>query len=313
MDMHRVATVAYRGAPAFELAIPGEVFEQEALGGRYRHELVAGEPGALRTSSGWRIATDGGLERLAAADTIIVPGWRDLDEAPHPRLHDALAEAHRRGARVVSLCLGAFALADAGILDGRRATTHWAHASELAARHPAVEVDAAALYIDEGSVLTSAGVAAGIDLCLHLVRRDHGQAMANTVARRLIVAAHRDGGQAQYIERPVPPLTPSALGDTLQWMLGNLERPLELADLAARCHLSIRQFVRRFKDTTGTTPYAWLLEQRVRAAQELLEATDLPVEDIARRCGFGTAAVLRLHFGRNVRRTPTAYRAAFQS
>jgi AraC family transcriptional regulator, transcriptional activator FtrA len=301
MDMHCVATVAYRGAPAFELAIPGEVFEKDVLAGRYQHELVAGEPGALRTSSGWRIAADAGLERLAAADTIIVPGWRGLDEPPHPRLRAALAEAHRRGARVVSLCLGAFALADAGILDGRRATTHWAHAAELAARHPAVEVDAAALYVDEGSVVTSAGVAAGIDVCLHLVRRDHGQAVANAVARRLVVAAHRNGGQAQYVERPVPPPLPGALGDTLQWMLGNLGRPVELADLAARCHLSIRQFVRRFKDTTGTTPYAWLLEQRVHAAQELLEANDLP------------AAVLRLHFARHVGGTPTSYRGAFQS
>jgi transcriptional regulator GlxA family with amidase domain len=309
--MHRVATIAYHGAPAFELAIPGEVFEKDALAGRYEHEVVAGEPGVLRTRSGWRIETAGGVERLRAADTIIVPGWRELDARPQRRLRDALAEAHRRGARIASLCVGAFALADAGVLDGRRATTHWAHAGELAARHPAVVVDAAALYVDDGSVLTSAGVAAGIDLCLHIVRRDHGQRIANAVARRLVVAAHRDGGQAQYVERPVAPEPNGALGDTLEWMLANLERPLELADLAARCHLSVRQLVRRFKDATGTTPYAWLLQQRVRAAQELLESTDLPVEDIARRCGFGTAAVLRLHFGRHVGSTPTAYRASF--
>ena len=312
MDIHRVATVAYRGAPAFELAIPGEVFGNDALAGRYRHEVVPGEPGPLCTSSGWRVAASAGADYLAAADTVIVPGWRDINEPPHRRLRDALAEAHGRGARVVSLCLGAFALAETGILDGRHATTHWAHAAELAARHPAVEVDAGALYVDEGSVLTSAGVTAGIDLCLHLVRRDHGQAVANGVARRLVVAAHRDGGQAQYVERPVPPPSHGALGDALEWMLSNLERPLELADSAARCHLSVRQFVRRFKDTTGTTPYAWLLGQRVRAARELLETTDLPVEDVARRCGFGTAALLRLHFRRHVGGTPTHYRAAFR-
>jgi AraC family transcriptional regulator, transcriptional activator FtrA len=311
--MHRVATVAYHGAPAFELSIPGEVFEKEALAGLYHQEIVAGEPGALRTSSGWRIATTGGVERLELADTIIVPGWRDVDAPPHRRMRTALARARQRGVRVVSLCLGAFALADAGVLDGRRATTHWAHADELARRHPAIDVDPRALYVDEGPVLTSAGVAAGIDLCLHIVRRDHGQETANAVARRMVVAAHRDGGQAQYVERPLPPEPQSALGDTLEWMLANLDRPLELADLAGRRHLSVRQFVRRFKAATGATPYAWLLEQRVRRAQELLETTDLPVEEIATRSGFGTAAVLRLHFGRHVGAAPTAYRAAFVS
>jgi transcriptional regulator GlxA family with amidase domain len=311
--MHRVATVAYQGAPAFELSIPGEVFEKEALAGLYDHEIVAGEPGALRTSSGWRIATEGGVERLDAADTIIVPGWRDVDAPPHRRMRAALTRAQERGARVVSLCLGAFALADAGVLDGHRATTHWAHADELARRHPAIDVDPRALYVDEGPVLTSAGVAAGIDLCLHIVRRDHGQGVANAVARRMVVAAHRDGGQAQYVERPLPAEAQGVLGDTLQWMLANLDRPLELAGLAARVHLSVRQFVRRFKEATGATPYAWLLEQRVRRAQELLETTDLPVEEIATRSGFGAAAVLRLHFGRHVGAAPTAYRAAFVS
>jgi transcriptional regulator GlxA family with amidase domain len=212
---------------------------------------------------------------------------------------------------MVSICTGAFALAAAGVLDGRRATTHWRDAALLAERHPAVDVDPDVLYVDEGRVLTSAGVAAGIDLCLHLVRRDHGAQVANDVARRIVVAPHRSGGQAQFVDRPLPDGVGAGLEATRAWALERLDAPLTVAALAAHAHVSERTFLRRFRAETGTTPLRWLHEHRVAEARRQLEQTDLPVEHVAARCGFGTAVSLRRHFARATRTTPTAYRRAF--
>jgi transcriptional regulator GlxA family with amidase domain len=245
---------------------------------------------------------------------VVVPAWRDSGDTPPEPLLEALRAAHRRGARIASLCTGAFVLAHAGLLDGKRATTHWMHAEKLAAMFPQVRVDPAVLYVDEGDVLTSAGTAAGIDLCLHMVRLDHGAEVANVYARRMVVPPHRDGGQAQYVEMPVG-RTPDhdGLATTLSWALSNLDQPITVEQMAARANQSPRTFARRFRAVTGTTPLRWLLSQRVAAAQRLLETSDLPVEVVAQRCGFGAAATLRLHFGRTVGISPLAYRRTFNS
>jgi transcriptional regulator GlxA family with amidase domain len=224
---------------------------------------------------------------------------------------DALVAAERRGARIVSVCTGAFVLAQAGLLDGRRAATHWRDAADLAARHPAVHVDRDVLYVDEGRVLTSAGVAAGIDLCLHLVRGDHGAEHANRIARRMVVAPLRAGGQAQFVERPVPPATDDGLAPTRAWMLEHLDEPLSVAAMARHAARSERSFARHFHAETGTTPLRWLHAQRVLHARRLLETTSLPVEDVARQAGFGTATSLREHFTRATHTTPTDYRRSF--
>jgi AraC family transcriptional regulator, transcriptional activator FtrA len=310
--MTRVAIVVFRGASSFELAIPVEVFGHELLAGRCEVTTVAGERGPLRTRSGWRVPTQAGLEALAEADTILVPGWRDPGDPPDAPLRSALAAAYERGARIVSLCIGAFALARAGLLDGRAATTHWQFAERLAREHPRVTVRAGALYVEDGPVLTSAGVAAGIDLCLHIVRTDHGSAVANALARRLVVAPHRQGQQAQYVELPVPDLAGPGMGEVLEWIEGHLEQPLTIAQLARRSHLSVRQFTRRFVAATGVSPHAWITSRRVEAARGLLETSDLPVDAVARECGFGSPALLRLHFRRAVGNTPTGYRATFR-
>jgi transcriptional regulator GlxA family with amidase domain len=229
---------------------------------------------------------------------------------PGPVL-EALRRAADRGKRLVSICTGAFALAAAGVLDGRRATTHWRHAAELAARYPAVKVEPDVLYVDAGPVLTSAGVASGIDLCLHIVRLDHGAKVANRIARRVVVSPHRDGGQAQYIERPVASPLTGSLEPTRAWALERLDTPLTIRELARHAHVSERTFARRFVAETGVTPLQWLLRERVLTAREMLETTQASVEEIAGRCGFGTTASLRAHFRRQQATTPTAYRNAF--
>jgi transcriptional regulator GlxA family with amidase domain len=215
----------------------------------------------------------------------------------------------------MSICTGAFVLAEAGLLDGRRATTHWASIAELADRYPAVRVDPAVLYVDEGPVLTSAGVAAGLDLCLHVIRRDHGAAVAAQLARRTVVAPHRDGGQAQFIERPIDggAAVTTSLEPTRQWALAQLDRQLDVATMARRASMSPRTFARRFQRETGTTPAQWVLEQRTRAAQSLLEETGLPIEQVAARTGFGSAATMRTHFGRRLATSPTSYRRSFRA
>jgi transcriptional regulator GlxA family with amidase domain len=227
----------------------------------------------------------------------------------------AIRRAHLRGARVMSICTGAFVLGEAGLLNGRRATTHWASTEELARRYPEVNVEPAVLYVDEDSILTSAGVAAGLDLCLHVIRRDHGAELAARLARRTVVAPHRDGGQAQFVDRPIAHGADVAgsLEPTRQWALSQLESSLDVAALARRACMSPRTFARRFRQETGTSPGQWVLEQRTRAAQALLETTDLPVEHVAHRCGFGSAATLRSQFGRRLSTTPTRYRSTFRA
>lgn len=322
------------GAPGSDVVVPATL--DHALGGapgnvpgdtraRARYEVrvcaaAAREPrrqargGSHRvtTADGFALETPHGLEALAWADTIVVPGLApSTPDAPTAALA-ALRAAHARGARVVSICTGAFVLAAAGLLDGRRATTHWAAAPHLAARYPRVAVDAAVLYVDEGSVCTSAGVAAGIDLCLHLVRRDYGTAAANAVARGMVVAPHRSGGQSQFAEAPVPAVDGGSLEPTRRWLLARLGEPLTVDVMARHAAMRPRTFARRFVAETGTTPLQWLLAQRVLVARRLLETTDEPVARVAALAGFGDALSLRQHFGRATGTAPLAYRRAFR-
>jgi transcriptional regulator GlxA family with amidase domain len=271
----------------------------------------------VRSSTGIEITAPRGLEALDEAETIVVPGI-EIGSSPDDiaQAAGALGRAHRRGARVMSICTGAFVLAEAGLLDGRRATTHWDSTERLARRYPRVSVDPGVLYVDEGSVLTSAGVAAGLDLCLHVIRRDHGAAVATRIARRTVVAPHRDGGQAQFVAEPIGSEPASGSGTSLRatraWALDRLDHPLDVGTLARQACMSPRSFARRFRQETGTTPAQWVLDQRTRLAQSLLETTDIPVEHVAVRTGFGSATTLRTHFGRRLATTPTAYRRAFR-
>ncbi len=305
----------------FELAVAVEVFgldRRELSDPWYRFRVVATGPDRPEVQGGgFALLTRHRLDALADVDTLVVPAW-DTTATTEPEVLDAVRAVHDRGGRVVALCSGAFLLAEAGLLDGRRATTHWMYADALARRFPAVEVDPDVLYVDGGDgVFTSAGTAAGIDLCLHLVRADLGAEVANAVARRMVVPPHRTGGQAQYVAAPVAPARDGGDGGdplpgTLDWALEHLDEPLTVEILARRALQSPRTFARRFRERTGTTPLQWLLRQRILAAQQLLEAGGLPVELVAQRCGFGSAAALRSHFRRHVGTTPLAYRAAFR-
>ena len=308
MPPHRVAILALDGVVAFDLAVPAQVFGHRRESS-YDVVVFGLAPGPVPTSTGFSLVAEAGLEALAAADTVVVPGITPTDRSFDSALLDALRSF---GGRVVSICTGAFVLAAAGLLDGLRATTHWRDAPDLAARFPRVEVDPDVLYVDTGRVLTSAGVAAGIDLCLHIVRLDHGAAVANAVARRMVVPPHRAGGQAQFVDRPLPDTPSSSLEATRAWALARLDRPLTVAELARHAFVSERSFLRRFRAETGTTPLRWLHAQRVAEARRLLEQTDLPVEEVASRCGFGSAVSLRDHFARATKTTPTAYRRAFR-
>jgi transcriptional regulator GlxA family with amidase domain len=308
--MHYVTVLALADVVAFDLSTPAQVFGNEP--GRYAFTACGVRPGSVPSTTGFAIDVPRGLDAVADADTVLVPGLRPPQWPPPAAALDALRAAHERGARVASICTGAFVLAQAGLLDGRRATTHWAHAERLARHYPAVTVDPGVLYVDEGDVLTSAGVAAGIDLCLHLVRRDHGAEVANAVARRIVVAPHRDGGQAQFVEAPLPPAGDRGLEATRAWAAHRLREPLTVAAMARHAACSERTFARRFRAETGTTPLQWLLGQRVLHARRLLEATDLPVEHVADEAGFGTAASLRSHFRRATATTPLAYRRTFR-
>lgn len=311
--MHTVALAVTDGMLHFELSLAYEVFGADMTGlvdPWYR--LVVCGPGAARAGR-FRLEPDHGLDQLPRVDTVIVPGWADVDVDPPADLVEAVRAAHRAGARVASLCTGAFVLAAAGLLDGRRATTHWAHTQALASRYPQVEVDPDVLYVDNGSVLTSAGKAAAMDLCLHLVRRDHGSSTANTVARRLVVPPHRDGGQAQFVTTPVPAPDNHPLAELFPWVIERLDRPLTVEDLARQARMSSRNLGRHFRAVTGTTPLQWLLTQRIRHAQELLEASDDSVDAIATATGMGTATTLRRHFNRTVGVPPDTYRRTFRS
>ncbi len=311
---HRIAALCLDDVVAFDLSVPAEVFSLAWADGRplYEFTACAAEPGGVSTTTGFEISAAAGLEALAAAQTVIVPGYRTVFEPPPDAALQALRAAAARGARVASICTGAFALAHAGLLDGRRATTHWFAAAELAKRFPAIDVDPGVLYVDEGRILTSAGLSAGIDLCLHLVRADHGELIGSQVARAMVASPHRAGGQAQFIERPLPAMSESgSLEGVRAWALDHLTEPLDVATLAARAGVSPRTFARRFVAETGTTPLKWLHAQRVLEARRLLEHTDLPIEQVAANAGFGSAPSLREHFRRATRTTPTAYRRAF--
>jgi len=313
----RIAVLAFEGISAFHLAVPCLVFgeDRRALGlPPMRLTVCALERGRpLRSSTGFGITPQASLATLERADIVIVPSWPDhLPPAPAPLLR-ALQRTQRRGAQLVGLCLGAFVLAEAGLLDGRRATTHWAAAAEFAARHPAVQLEADALYVEDGPLLTSAGTAAGLDCCLHLLRRRCGAELANKVARRLVVAPHRPGGQAQFIERPLPVSAgEQRLQDLLAWMAGHLDQPLSLDQMAARALMSRRSFTRHFRLATGSTVQQWLLNQRLARAQRLLESGAQSVERVAQAAGFGSALSLRQHFQARLGMAPLAYRKQFR-
>lgn len=316
MSPHRIAVVAFDRISPFHLSVPSLVFESRPDLGLPVFELrvCAADPGPLRTDAGFALHVEHGLEALDGADTVIVPSWRDAAEPAPASLCQALRRAHGAGAQVVGLCLGTFVLADAGLLDGRPATTHWAALTHFARRHPRVRLQPDVLYVDDGDVLTSAGTVAGIDCCLHLLRQRHGAEVANRIARRLVVAPHRQGGQAQYIEQPVPATRRDAvLGPTLDWMLERLDRPHRLDALAAHAHMSRRSFTRHFRQVTGTTVVQWLAHQRLARAQQLLETTDLALERIAADSGFGNAGALRQQFVRLRGVPPSAYRRGFRA
>jgi AraC family transcriptional activator FtrA len=312
-DHRRVAALAYDGLGTFELGIVSEVFglPRPEMGPHwYRFRVCSLERGPLRATGGLLLQARGGLGHLARAGTIIIPGWR-IHEMPHPSFVAALQRAHARGARLVSICSGVFALAATGLLDGRRATTHWRYVETLRSRYPRIRVEPDVLYIDEGSILTSAGSAAGIDLCLHVVRRDWGTEVANQVARRLVVPPLREGGQAQFAAGPIVPEASRGLARILEWAQAHLDRALTVDELAAQANMSGRTFARRFKRETGTTPHRWLTHQRILTAQRLLEQSDRPIDWIAESVGLQTAPTLRAHFRRILQTTPTAYRRAF--
>ncbi|GLK88529.1 transcriptional regulator FtrA [Pseudomonas turukhanskensis] len=313
-DPGLVAVLAYDGLCTFEFGIAVEIFglpRPEFDFPWYRHCIVAVDEGPMRALGGFQVLADAGLEALTQARTIIVPGWRNREEAPPAPLLQALRLAHERGARLLSICSGVFVLAAAGLLDAKRATTHWRYTDELAARFPAVEVDPAVLYVDSGQVITSAGSAAGIDACLHLVARDFGAYVANTVARRLVMAPQRSGGQAQFIPAPVAQTPRDDLSAVLAWAQQRLNEPLSVTQLAAKALMSERTFLRRFSEATGMTPKRWLQHARMTQARALLESSRLNNEQIAERCGFGSVESFRVAFRKSVGLAPSFYRERF--
>ncbi|WP_068825889.1 transcriptional regulator FtrA [Pseudomonas sp. BMS12] len=313
-DPGLVTILAYDGLCTFEFGIAVEIFglaRPEFEFPWYRHQIVALEQGPMRAMGGIQVLADAGLEALGEAQTIIVPGWRDRAELPPPALLQALREAHGRGARLLSICSGVFVLAASGLLDGRRATTHWRYTEELARRYPHIEVDPQVLYVDAGQLITSAGSAAGIDACLHLVARDFGSQVANRVAQRLVMAPQRAGGQAQFIPAPVAQAARHDLAALLDWARQRLAEPLHVHELAARVAMSERTFLRRFRDATGLSPKAWLQHERMARARALLEGSAQSVERIAEQCGFRTVESFRLAFRGSVGLSPSAYRERF--
>ncbi|MCW3814750.1 DJ-1/PfpI family protein [Micromonospora sp. DR5-3] len=316
---HRIAVLALDQVVGLDLGTPSQVFgtaRTDDFQQLYTVDACAPGGGPVRSTAGFQVLPDHGLELLDAADTVIVPGIHGgpplEDGTLAPEVTAALRAVHERGARLMSICTGAFVLAAAGLLDGRRATTHWAYAERFRRLHPAVDLDPDVLFIDSGRVLTSAGVAAGLDLCLHVIRTDHGSEVANRSARRCVVPPWRDGGQAQYIERPVPRTAETGTAATREWARQRLHEPVALRDLAAHARMSVRTFTRHFRSETGLSPAQWLLQQRTEHARLLLETTDLSVDQIARHAGFGTTAALRQHFHQRVGVAPTAYRHTFR-
>jgi AraC family transcriptional activator FtrA len=311
---HRVVALVQSPQGPFELGCVVEVFgvHRPSIPARYELTVCTENPGEVATTSGFNLSVAEGLSALETADTIIVPGWRPADAPVSAAVRRALRRAHKRGARLATICAGAFALAQTGLLDGRRATTHWAGAADLQARFPRVQVDPDVLYVDHGDVATSAGAGAGIDLCLHLVRNDHGAAYAAQVARHMVMPPHREGGQAQYATPPAVPVPAPSLAELLDWVGDRLGDQITLDDMAIRLHVSSRTLIRRFAEQLGTSPGQWLLVQRINAARTLLEETDLPVDVIASRVGLASANNLRRRFHTAVQTTPAAYRRAFR-
>ncbi|MFD5060542.1 GlxA family transcriptional regulator [Streptomyces sp. NPDC058394] len=322
---HRVVVLALDGLLPFELGIPQRIFglahgSEPGDRGRKLYEVVTCSvrpPGPVSTDADFTITVERGPEALATADTVVIPASYELGPVyEEGRLTDELAAAFayiRPGTRLVSICTGSYVLAAAGRLDGRPATTHWSSADHFQQLFPQVRVDPDVLFIDDGDVLTSAGVAAGIDLCLHIVRRDHGTAVANDVARRTVVPPHRDGGQAQYIQRPIPEVQFATTTSARAWALGRLDRPILLRDMAQQQSMSVRTFTRRFREEVGISPGQWLTQQRVERARGLLEATDLSIDQVAREAGFGTATSLRQHVQAALGVSPTVYRRTFRA
>jgi transcriptional regulator GlxA family with amidase domain len=310
--MHRVAVIAVPPATTFDLSIPELVLGETVVDGApgYRVRICTARPGVVATSGSLEVTVPHGLETVDDADTVIVTGTAARDDID-PRVLSTLRRCAAEGKRIASICTGAFVLAQAGLLDGRRATTYWARSEEFTRRFPAVELHPDVLYVEDGNVLTSAGLSAGIDLCLHLVRTDYGAATANAVARLVVAAPVRPGGQAQFIAAPLPAETGTSLAATREWALERLDEPLTRAALAAHARTSVRTLARRFHAETGLSPLQWLLHQRVIRARELLETTDLPMDRVARLSGLATTDSLRLHLTRRTGLTPSAYRAAF--
>ena len=313
MNLHRVVALLNPPQSPFELACATEVFgtvpQDEPA--RYSFRICAERPGPLPTTVGFAMLVDAGLAALREADTVVVPGWQPTGAPAPPAVIEALRAAHRRGARIVAICTGAFVLAQAGLLDGRRATTHWRSAARLAAAFPEVRMDRDVLFVDHGDVATSAGTGAGIDLCLHLVRTDHGAAYAAQIARHMVLPPHREGSQLQYAAQPAPARADESLAPLLEWAAARLDAPLTLGRLAERAGLSSRTLARRFTEQLGTSPGQWLLGRRLDAARVLLEQTDLPVEAIATRVGLASAVNLRRRFRTHLGTTPGAYRRTF--
>ncbi len=311
-----VVTIVYDGLCTFEFGVAWEVFglARPEMGGHwYRFRTAATEEGPLYAAGGLAVTPDGAADLVLEADLIIIPGWRGLDHPVPPALQETLRQAAARGARIATLCSGAFVLAAAGLLDGRRATTHWRYADDLRRRHPAIDVAPDVLYVDNGRILTAAGSAAGIDLCLHIVRQDFGVEAANSVARRLVVPPHRDGGQAQFIPRPVPRRGEGErLGALLDWIEQNLGGDLAVATLAKRAGMSARTFQRRFEDTTGRAPGDYIIGARIARAQAIMEARPgLPLDEAAVLAGFGSAETMRHHFRKRTKTSPQAWRRRF--
>jgi transcriptional regulator GlxA family with amidase domain len=312
LDMHRIGVIAIPPVTAFDLSIPELIFTAVEVDGAPAYDVVVctPQPGVVASTGSVSMVVEHGLDALGGADTVIVTGSGRREDFD-PRVLTALRTAQAEGRRIASICTGAFALASAGVLDGRPATTYWPYTDELTRRFPRVNVQPSVLYTDDGSVLTSAGVAAGVDLCLHMIRLDHGAAAANKVARLAVVAPVRHGGQRQFIDSPLPPERGTSLAETRAWALERLEDELTLKDLAACAHTSVRNLNRRFHAETGLSPLQWLLHQRVDRARELLESTTLPIDQVARLSGLGSSESLRQHFVRRVGLPPSAYRSSF--
>jgi AraC family transcriptional activator FtrA len=313
--MHRVVALVRAPQSTFELACAAQVFgiERPGLPTRYAFTVCTERPGPIATHAGYDMVVTDGLEALEGAGTVVVPGWLPTTKPPSPAVVRALRRAHSHGARVVSICSGAFALAHAGLLDGRQATTHWAQADDLAARFPDIRVDADVLYVDHGDVATSAGAGAGIDLCMHLVRSDQGAHYAAHIARTMVMPPHREGGQLQYSAPPHPEQIDGTLAPLLEWITARLDATVTIESIAAHAGVSTRTLTRRFADQLGTSPGQWLLARRVATARDLLESSDLPLDTIARRVGLSSATNLRRRFLTTLGTTPGAYRRTFRA